>query len=314
MGRKQSKIYNLYQSLSGYPHAEGAVARTPKSAFDYIRANVLLNTWHQQRRPISCELVERPTYTTGLAQLEADGFTHVVFHQELAHAEAIKASFRQAVPSYADEYVWIFRLDDLRDACTEEQSAYYARSRAYADALQQPSILDERHGIVLVFPPTSQAYDHFLLYLHHFADIDHTLVTLSHDDEASLEIRHSDFQEPYASSQLEQTAALWLFNIPSVADAERTPAFQDWFKGRFHRCQRFPAGERAIVDLYLRADIPCSAMGDSSALDVQYESGLRLHNASYAADGDLLRFYLAWNHKSMNKTSFSLQFFDDRRQ
>ena len=28
MGRDNSKVYNLYQSLSGYPHAEGAISRT----------------------------------------------------------------------------------------------------------------------------------------------------------------------------------------------------------------------------------------------------------------------------------------------
>ena len=49
MGRPNSKLYSLYQSLSGYPHAEGAIARTPNSAFDYIRANLLLNAWHTQQ-------------------------------------------------------------------------------------------------------------------------------------------------------------------------------------------------------------------------------------------------------------------------
>ena len=45
MGRRSSKLYNLYQALSGFPQAEGAISRTPDSAFDYFRANFLLNAW-----------------------------------------------------------------------------------------------------------------------------------------------------------------------------------------------------------------------------------------------------------------------------
>ena len=309
MGRKNSMRYGLYQSRSGYPHAEGAISRTPDSAYNYIRANLLLNTWRQEQ-PINCELADRAAFLAGLSQLQADGFTHVVFHQELRHAPAIKASFRQAVPSYADEYVWIFRLDDLRDACTGEQSAEFAFTGAYTDALQQLRTSEQRHGIVLVFPPTSKADDHFLYYLRHFADNYRTPVTVTSDEETQIEIRRSDNLEPFASSQLEQHAALWLLNLPLVSDAERTPAFQNWFKERFHRCQRSQEQDAFVIDMYLRAGVPCSAMDEGSSLDIQYDGGVRLHNASFAIEGDLLRFYLAWTKEAASSISFSLQFFD----
>ena len=86
MGRNQSKIYNLYQSLSGFPHAEGAIARTPNSAFDYIRANLLLNGWHRSY-PIRCDNVEREAYLTALARLQQDGFSHVVHHRHILRLE-----------------------------------------------------------------------------------------------------------------------------------------------------------------------------------------------------------------------------------
>ncbi|MCE2471081.1 MAG: glycosyltransferase family 39 protein, partial [Anaerolineae bacterium] len=247
MGRWNSKVYNLYQSLSGFPHAEGAISRTPDSAFDYIRANLLLNTWHQQQ-PISCELVERERYFTGLSQLQADGFSHVVYHREFLHAELIKDSFREAKPSYADEFVWIFRVNYLRESCTEEKSANYEFTRAYANALARGSILDDRPGTVLVFPPTVRAADHFLRYLHHFADIDRSVVTITSDERAGIETRHSDINWAISSGDLEAHAALWLVNKPPEFEAEQTPAYQDWFKERFHFCQRFFEDEGTTID------------------------------------------------------------------
>ena len=42
MNRGNSKQYLLYQTLSGYPQAEGLATRTPPEAYDYIRSNLLL--------------------------------------------------------------------------------------------------------------------------------------------------------------------------------------------------------------------------------------------------------------------------------
>ena len=63
--------------------------------------------------------------------------------------------------------------------------------------------------------------------------------------------------------------------------------------------------------MFLRTDIPCSAMDDSTALEVQYDDGVRLHNVSVEADSDKLRFYLAWTNDTATEYGFSLQFFDD---
>ena len=116
MGRKQSKIYNLYQSLSGFPHAEGAISRTPDSAYDYIRANLLLNGWHRSY-PIRCDNVEREAYLTALARLQQDGFSHVVHHRRLYAWKNVTDSFKQLDPAYEDDFVAIYRLRDLEASC-----------------------------------------------------------------------------------------------------------------------------------------------------------------------------------------------------
>ena len=122
-GRGNSKNYLLHQTLNGFPQVEGLVSRTPPSAYDYIGANAILNQWNLNREVICSDDYENgfglpvAEYLAALDQLEADGFSHVVFHRNLGHGFSIRKSFDAAEPMYADDYVAIYRLSDLRDSC-----------------------------------------------------------------------------------------------------------------------------------------------------------------------------------------------------
>ena len=122
-GRGNSKYYLFYQALSGVPQVEGLVSRTPASAYDYIRSNRILNQWHLNRDVICSDDYENgfglevELYLEALDQLEADGFSHVVFHRNLGHGFSIRKSFDKAEPMYADDYVAIFRFSGLRESC-----------------------------------------------------------------------------------------------------------------------------------------------------------------------------------------------------
>lgn len=116
MGRTNAKRYALHQAFNGFPHAAGSISREPKSAYDYVRANPILDSWWT-RAPILCDVDTRDLYLTALGQLESDGFSHVVFHQEARYRDLLIDSFKNAQPSYRDDYVWIYRLEDLRDSC-----------------------------------------------------------------------------------------------------------------------------------------------------------------------------------------------------
>ena len=69
MNWKNSKRYALYQIVGGFPHAEGHISRPPESAYDYIRANIILGSWNEHD-VISCETVAPDEY---LAALEKPG-------------------------------------------------------------------------------------------------------------------------------------------------------------------------------------------------------------------------------------------------
>ncbi len=122
-GRGNSKYYLFYQSLSGFPQVEGLVSRTPESAYNYVKSNPILNQWRLNRDVICSNDYENgfglsvELYLAALDQLEADGFSHVVFHPHLGHGFSIRKSFDAAEPTYSDDYVSVYRLDDLRASC-----------------------------------------------------------------------------------------------------------------------------------------------------------------------------------------------------
>ena len=116
MNRGNSKTYLFYQTLTGYPQAEGLATRTPPEAYDYIRSNLLLGTW-RNKDSIVCAEANRGAYLSALDQLNRDGFTHIVLHYRLIRQETVADSFAAIEPAYQDDFVAIYRLRDLRESC-----------------------------------------------------------------------------------------------------------------------------------------------------------------------------------------------------
>ena len=116
MNRGNSKFYGYYQTLSGFPHAEGVASRTPPEAYTYIGSNLLLETW-RNKESIVCEGANRGEYLAAVNQLESDGFSHIILHVQRPNAENIAASFLRNEQVYQDGFVKIFRLENLGESC-----------------------------------------------------------------------------------------------------------------------------------------------------------------------------------------------------
>ena len=306
MGRRNSKFYNFYQALSGFPQAEGAISRTPDSAFDYFRANYLLKAWYD-RRSVHCDTPERDAYLAGLGQLEQDGFSHIVFHRQRQNWPEVRESFQGIEPAYSDDFVSIYRLQDLRDSCPQQLNAVQRFAFAYTEALKKPSILDERPDVVVIFPPTAQVNDYFMRYLRLYSEIDRTVVTVTWDEQAIINIHSSEFVDPDASIDLEQYAAVRLVNDAEF-NAEQTVAYQEWFRERFKFCARFYEDERTTIDTYIRLAYPCAVVDGRSPVEIRYDSGVQLHYAPFDVLADKVRFYLAWTNNTNDIMAYSIQF------
>ncbi|MDE2820889.1 MAG: hypothetical protein OXI40_14245 [Chloroflexota bacterium] len=116
MNRGNSKQYLFYQTLSGYPQVEGLATRTPPSAYDYIKANPILNAWHRNEGLV-CTEENRDNYLAAVGQLRDDGFSHLVLHYSLLKPDTIEGSFSGLELAYEDEFVAIYRLAILPEAC-----------------------------------------------------------------------------------------------------------------------------------------------------------------------------------------------------
>ncbi len=310
MGRENAKRYNLYQALSGFPQVEGAISRTPERAYGYIKGNFLLSAWYR-RLPVHCDMVDEAAFLSGLEQLEKDGFSHIVIHRRLDNSRYIDESFHGLAPAYSDEYVSIFRMGTLRDACPGERKIRHRFTALFSEALSVSSILKAREGHVLVFPPSARANDHFLRHLRYYAPLDKHVLTIASDEPANISIESSRLIDLGTDIDLEQYTALWLVNDSLEFDAKDSALYQDWFLKRFNSCARLDGDERISIELYIRADIPCSALDESSAPEVRYDGGLLLRNVSYDLNGDHFRAFLAWQNNTEDKLSYSIQFFDD---
>ena len=136
-------------------------------------------------------------------------------------------------------------------------------------------------------------------------------MTIASDATGTVKWRNTEFPAADAGFNLEAEAAVWLVNSLAQIDAAQTSAYQEWFAPRYTFCARYEADERRTIDLYLRKGIPCTAMDESSAFEIHYDAGIRLHNASFVVEPELLRVYLAWTNEAANVYAFSLQFFDE---
>lgn len=116
MNRGNSKTYIFHQTIGGYPQVEGLATRTPPSAYDYIKANLVLNAWHR-RQTLICAEENRDNYLAAVTQLRDDGFSHVVLHYSLLKPDTIEGSFPGLEPAYEDEFVAIYRLGSLKAGC-----------------------------------------------------------------------------------------------------------------------------------------------------------------------------------------------------
>ena len=304
--------YLFYQTLNGYPHAAGISSRTSNQAYHYIRGNYLLSTW-LEKRATACSWRNLHQVLGALRQLEADGFSHVLAHRQLSSdSSKWAASFDGISAAYEDEFVSIYRLDDLRAPCMRDYSAELASASPFAELFLMPSVIYERHGAAVSFHQSQAADEDFLSYVSGNTFDKKSVIHLSYLDQRGLLVQSSNEALTSLDSIAASHKALWLLNNPREVDLAQLPVFRDWFLVNYRFCRSIVDRHEASIALYLQPDIPCDALGAEGKFMAHYDTGIGLHRVSHYMDGDEIRFHLAWTHKSERDTAFSLQLFDER--
>ena len=303
-------LYSFHQTQKGYPHADGAIARSRSDDLAYIKGNHLLSEW-KVGRAATCTWQTRDQYLPALEQLAADGFTHVVLHKNFGIDRNTTIGFVGVEASYADDFVSIYRVNDLRRSCNLDTMTQFFSAFPYADIYLMPSIIHERNGLVMSLHQSQSAHEAFKNYFSHITFDRKDMVHIHYDHLGEPVIQSSDYLLAYFENITGSYNGIWLINDPQVTDLSQMPVVHDWLELNYTFCSRYLDLADATIDLYLKHGIPCKALSDQSRYEALYDSGAKLHNVSYDLTANRVTFYFVWTITPERNYAFSTQFFDE---
>lgn len=302
MGRQPSKLYGFYQSLTGFPQVEGLSGRTPPSAYAYIDRNFLLSAW-RSGAPVHCFPPHQPNYIDALNQLRDDGFTHVLWHGGIGQDIEIASSFMDARPAYSDDYVSVFRLEDLRQACDLPNSV----SPPVLDQLRRleavPAIVPQAGSAILSLLPLDGQYSAALFGLHSY-----TSLTLVNGD--IVAVPGAGEGDPDVDRVLASNSVILLAYNPQSTEADAIQSYRAWLAARFQSCRRLTETDEALVEYFLDAAFPCELAFSAVPLEVSYEKGIHLGNLLVEISDGALDLHLLWTRLPVDAHAISIQFID----
>ena len=308
MGRSNSKIYSFYQSIAGYPTVEGVANRTLSESYSYIDAHPLLSKW-RKHAGIYCMPANANAINEALDQLYADGFTHIAVHQWLPQSIKTPIRYLRAKPAYEDDFVTIYRLQDLLDSC--QHSAFLSGSILWQlkDVLPRSAIRLGDRATVVAIHPAEGANDDMNRFYSRIFESQSALIPLTVDDVArSLPQRCA--QESEVERKLFQNSFVLSVYDPLATAPGLAAAYTDWISSCFISCGQVARANPIHVEVFAKKEILCDLLTADNPLAVVYYNGMKLANALIQFDGEQLNLYLLWERLGRQAHSVSLQIFD----
>lgn len=308
MGRKDSKVYGYYQSLTGYPHVEGLASRSPPKAYDYINGNLLLKNWRRYA-PVVCLPATRDRYLAAQERLLADGFTHIVFHHQRPSTKLMSRSFTSLPPAYEDAFARVYHVRQLAGACAID-SIPLPEAFSYIGQLAQSDALIADEGMsILSFHPSESLDDESLRYLtavfESWKSFEHVAFRDGRLQTQSVNPDGRDLAQLLAGSQL-----LILTYEPSQTDSDAFQSLTTALAADFRRCQPIVETAGAAAYYHVRSDFSCELLSSANTFEAVYDNGLRLANLLYNYDSSTLRVDGWWTNKPSEAHAASIQIFD----
>ena len=297
------RAYFLYaQTLSGYPAAFGWANRNWQTATSYIDSNLILRSW-KGNRSAHCLPYNERAFQAELDSLLADGFTHVAVHHWLYGDQFINHSFRGIAAAYADGFVSVYRLRDLRLSCETAriEPPHYRRFAGSSAAIP-----GRRSAILSFHPSESIAADRFAYLDSLFSDWQSLLHLYLEDGEPVMQSAGDGY--PDMASFARDNQVIYLLYNSRDADAaapQEHAALED-----FQLCQREAHEDGAVIERYVARDFACALIASSKPFRVNYDNGIRLENVYLERRQDHLDLQLMWSSLPSESHSASLQIFD----
>ena len=290
MGRNQSKRYGYFQSLHGFPHAEGVAARTPGQSYKYIDSNLLLSAWRNDRA-IVCGGENERAYMQAADRLRADGFTHIIHHDWTPDSNGAFASFARIPSVYDDRFARIYLVEDLRLAC-ENPPALGASAALRAQASTQDRALWQVDSLAAITIHRDALVTWRMPYSQMRADL------------------ASEGRRAYLERLLNATAAVVLEDRKRARTDATARTYRDWLFQDFHRCGALEDAADGQREALLRHGYPCELVMSRSPLLIDYDNGARLGNLLLESRGRTIDLFFLWLGFADEMHSFSLQLLD----
>ncbi len=310
MGRSNSKIYGFYQTLNGYPHAEGLANRTPDRSYNYIRQNHLLAAWHTGSNPdCSSDVFDR--YLSATEQLLDDAFSHVLHHHRERNSEAIDDSFSNIPPVYQDEYVSIYRLKALREHCLNRVEGYQNQLPILKEFLLSPINRPRSDVSLLALYPSavysSEARRPYDIALAGWRELIHVV----HDSRDAATVKLSDVENMDLESIVVENNLFWLIYSPQESDPNSQSHFATWLNQNLSLCQGVHRSEDLIVDYYIDHAYSCELVLTDNPLELRYDNGITLANLLAGFDGDQFSVDSWWQRGDIDGYAYTIQVFNE---
>ena len=309
MGRIFSKEYGFFQTLGGYPRAEGRAARTPSAAYEYIESNELLESWRHER-VVHCMPGTADAFQQPLQQMQSDGFTHLILHHRFDDFKSLERAFTLVPAAYSDRTVSVYRLEDLHQSCDSTALLNLSPPHDLADIFDSSIAVPDQSVAVLSIHSFDSAGDELLDYY----------VVLDPDTDIVFPLRSDYLPEPGTSQTdahtFDPTVALAANQMVIVAYDPRHAApsviadYKPWVAREFKSCGRLVTGSELEMELFLVTEFPCELVMHDEFDDVHYDNRSQLGNLILQQDEKALDVLFKWNRLAWDKHSVSIQFFN----
>ena len=308
MGGNVSKIYDFYQTWNGFPQVEGRPTRAPASAYDYIEANLLLRQWSRRNANI-CLPASRPQFLASLRQLEADGFTHFVYHHWLGGQSTVAASFTGIQPSYENPYVRVYPIARLADSCELRSLPLSAAFAHIADLAFSPALeIDEAMSILSYHPSEVISFRHFRQLSSAFLHWKRFAHAFRRDGELQVQL-DADSRADLNRFLTHEKLFLLLYN-PEQTGATGPIELREALAMDYQACPPVIHAPNLIAAYYPRRGFDCALLTSDDRFKVDYAADLQLANLLYNFAGGMLTVESWWTSLPKDAHGLSIQLFN----
>lgn len=308
-GIQGHKIYAFYQTYNGYPHVAGRPTRTPASAFEYIKSNLILRAWNKEGA-VTCLPGNRDAFLAAQDQLLSDGFTHIILHRYLRNVAAEARTLLYLPAAYEDDFVSIYRVEDLHLNCGSSILLNTGPHQNRADLFGGDLIPALNHMSVLSIHSyamtNGQLFDYYAALDQSSAD----LLPLQSNDLAGQRMSSPNLPVNDPDSALAANGIVLIAYDPRHTDQRVADEVEAWVSRDFASCGALAESSSAVIKLYLLPAFPCGLVTASYPLAVRYDNDARLSSLVTLMDDTFLDLYFRWNHLPEENHSISIQFFD----